>query len=138
MYFFFLGCALLKLLRSQHRASVEANPKTSRLFSAVCVQRLPLITRERTELEKRFQDLQERLELEHSMLSDDEVQLNELQYKKKILGDDDDEERIAIAKAEADRKVVIFSFLVATISTTRIQFANNKIHGRSIPKKCIF
>ena len=84
----------------------SAKPRSSRIFSGVCVQRLPVITKEKSELEKQFEELQHQLELEHSSLSEDEVQLKEIMERKENAKDEDDDESIAIAISEAERKVL--------------------------------
>ena len=86
-------------------SSVQPKPRGSRIFSGICVQRLPVITKERSELEKRYEELQDQLELEHSALSEDEVQCKEILEQKEKHKDDDNDESIAIAISEAERKV---------------------------------
>ena len=82
-------------------------PRSSRIFSGICVQRLPVITKEKSELEKQFEGLQHQLELEHSALSEDEVQWKEIMERKENVKDEDDDESIAISISEADRKVFL-------------------------------
>ena len=43
------------------------------LFSAVCLQRLPVVTAERTPMEQKYGDLMAQLELESSILCDHEL-----------------------------------------------------------------
>ena len=76
-----------------------------RILTAVCLERLPRITPNKTELEKRFELLQEQLELEHSVLSDEEIEIKKLNQRKKKTSDDDDDGLMEIAKLEAERKV---------------------------------
>lgn len=56
-------------------------------------------------MEKQFEELQHQLELEHSALSEDEVQWKEIMERKEKAKDEDDDESIAIAISEAERKV---------------------------------
>ena len=74
-----------------------------------------MITKEKSELEKQFEQLQHQLEIEHSALSEDEVQWKEIMDRKENAKDDDDDESIAIAISEADRKV---SYAARVISLT--------------------
>ena len=50
---------------------ISADPR--QLWVAVCIERAPLITREPTELERRYGDLCDRVEVEQSLLSDHEL-----------------------------------------------------------------
>mgnify|MGYP001795301190 CR=1 FL=1 len=77
------------------------------ILTAVCLERLPRITPNKTELEKRFESLQDQLELEHSVLSDEEIELKRLNQRKKKVSDDDDQGLMEIAKLEAEKKVTI-------------------------------
>ena len=99
------GSILSAFVNGRNNSSVQPKPRSSRIFSGVCVQRLPVITKEKSELEKQFEELQHQLELEHSTLSEDEVQLKEITERKENAKDEDDDESIAIAISEADRKV---------------------------------
>ena len=105
MYYNISGCILSDFVNRRSSSSVQSKPRSSRIFSAVCVQRLPVITKEKSELEKQFEELQHQLELEHSTLSEDEVQWKEIMERKENAKDEDDDESIAIAISEADRKV---------------------------------
>ena len=98
--------SLLDFINRKNFCSVQPKPRISRIFSAVCVQRLPQITKEKSELEKRYEELQDQLELEHSTLSEDEVEWEGIQERKKNLKDDDDES-MAIGMMESKRKVVM-------------------------------
>ena len=61
----------------------------------------------RTE-KKRYEELQDQLELEHSALLEDEVEWEGIQERKKNLkDDDDDDESMAIGMMESKRKVVM-------------------------------
>ena len=105
MYYDISGCILSDFVNKRNFNSVQPKPRSSRIFSGVCVQRLPVITKEKSELEKQFEELQHQLELEHSALSEDEVQWKEILKRKENAKDEDDDESIAIAISEADRKV---------------------------------
>ena len=83
----------------------QTQAKRSRIFSAVCVQRLPVITKEKSELEIAYEQLQDQLELEHSALSEDEVQWEAIIQRKNKVKDEDDEESLAIGAFESERKV---------------------------------
>lgn len=104
-YYIISGSILSDFANRRNFSSVQPKPRSSRIFSGVCVQRLPLITREKSELEKQFEELQHQLEIEHSALSEDEVQWKEIMDRKENAKDEDDDESIAIAISEADRKV---------------------------------
>lgn len=99
------------VITRKNYCSVQPKPRSSRIFSAVCVQRLPLITKDKSELEIQYEELQNQLELEHSALSEDEVQWEGIMERKRKLkdDDDDDDESIAIGIMESDRKVIINS-----------------------------
>ena len=84
----------------------EDRQPSPKVLTAVCLERLPRITPNKTELEKKFELLQEHLELEHSVLSDEEIELKKLNQRKKKVSDDDDEGLMEIAKLEAERKVL--------------------------------
>ena len=103
----FTEISLLDFITSKNFCTVQPKPRISRIFSAVCVQRLPQITKEKSELEKRYEELQDQLELEHSALSEDEVEWEGIQERKKNLKDDDDDESMAIGMMESKRKVVM-------------------------------
>ena len=66
---------------------------------------MPVVTKEKSELEKQYEELQHQLEFEHSALSEDEVQWKEIMERRENAKDEDDDESIAIAISEADRKV---------------------------------
>ena len=100
--------SLLDFITSKNFCTVQPKPRISRIFSAVCVQRLPRITKEKSELKKkRYEELQDQLELEHSALSEDGVECEGIQERKKNLKDDDDDESMAIGMMESKRKVVM-------------------------------
>ena len=56
---------------------------------------------------KRYEELQDQLELEHGALSEDEVEWERIQERKKNLKDDDDDESMAIGMMESKRNVVM-------------------------------
>ncbi|XP_044172190.1 39S ribosomal protein L46, mitochondrial-like [Acropora millepora] len=85
-------------------SSVQPHTKGSRIFSAVCVQRLPIITKTKTDLEIAYEELQEKLEWEHSALSEDEVQWDTIMQRKEKIKDEDNEESLAIGAFESERK----------------------------------
>ena len=58
----------------------------------------------------RFEELQNQLELEHSVLSDDELEASKLDQRRKRLKEDDDEESMEIAKEESQKKVKWIEF----------------------------
>ena len=58
----------------------------------------------------RFEELQNQLELEHSVLSDDELEAANLVQRRKRLKEDDDEESMEIAKEESQKKVKWIEF----------------------------
>ena len=99
------GCILSDFVNRRNYSSVQPKSRSSRIFSGVCVQRLPVITKEKSELEKQYEELQHQLEFEHSALSEDEVQWKEIMERRENAKDEDDDESIAIAISEADRKV---------------------------------
>ena len=113
MYYNISGCILTDSEDRRNYSSVQPKPRSSRIFSGVCVQRLPVITKEKSELEKQFEELQHQLELEHSALSEDEVQWKEIVERKGNVKDEDDDESIAIAISEADRKVFLATRVIS-------------------------
>ncbi|KAJ7370819.1 39S ribosomal protein L46, mitochondrial [Desmophyllum pertusum] len=98
------ACILANVISRRDYSSVQPKPRSARIFSAVCVQRLPVITTEKSELEKRYEELQHQLEFEQSALSEDEVQLHKILERKRKLKDDDDDESNVIAISESQRK----------------------------------
>ncbi|KAL9959899.1 hypothetical protein ACROYT_G033273 [Oculina patagonica] len=119
------GCLLSDFANKRNYSSVQPKPRSSRIFSGVCVQRLPVITKEKSELEKRYEALQEQLELEHSALSEDEVQWKEIVERKEKHKDDDDDESIAIAISESERKVASRSLSETCGTDFHVQFLSN-------------
>ena len=71
----------------------------------MCVQRLPIITKTKTDLEIAYEELQEKLEWEHSALSEDEVQWDTIMQRKEKIKDEDNEESLVIGAFESERKV---------------------------------
>ena len=69
---------------------------------AVCLQRLPIITCEKTDLEKLYGELQEQLEFEHSSLSDAEVYKIKIKYLREKLKNDEDNESLQNEVATLD------------------------------------
>ncbi|XP_070559642.1 large ribosomal subunit protein mL46-like [Ptychodera flava] len=59
----------------QVRFYCASTKQSWQLMSAVCLERYPVVTRELTDIEQRYQDLLDTMELEKSVLSDHEVQL---------------------------------------------------------------
>ena len=94
MHYNITGCILLDFANRRNCSSVQPKPRSSRIFSGVCVQRLPVVTKEKSELEKQFEELQHQLELEHSALSEDEAQWKEIMERKEKAKDEDDDESI--------------------------------------------
>ena len=96
-------------------AEVATNIPTSPNFDipliqvAVCLQRLPLITREKTDLEKLYAELQEQLEFEHSSLSDYEVnKINMKNLREKLKQDEDNESlKTEIAMLDSEYQVLV-------------------------------
>ena len=84
---------------------MKPHTKGLRIFSAMCVQRLPIITKAKTDLEIAYEELQDKLEWEHSALSEDEVQWDTIIQRKKKIKDEDDEESLTIGAFESERKV---------------------------------
>ena len=90
--------SLLDFINRKNFFSVQPKPRISKIFVTICVQ---------SELEKRYEELQDQLELEHGALSEDEVEWERIQERKKNLKDDDDDESMAIGMMESKRKVVM-------------------------------
>ena len=84
---------------------MQPHTKGPSIFSAVCVQRLPIITKTKTDLEIAYEELQEKLEWEHSALSEDEVQWDTIMQRKEKIKDEDNEESLVIGAFESERKV---------------------------------
>ena len=93
-----------KAFSIRNQSTMQVQDKNPRIFTAVCVQRSLVVTKMKSHLEVAYQKFQDQLELEHSALSEDEVQLEEFLQRKKKLKDDDDE-NMTIGIFEADRKV---------------------------------
>ena len=75
---------------------------------AVCVERVPLVTPSKSDLEKQFEDLQEQLELEHSSLSDYEISKAKMIKKREELKNDEDNEELKkeVAQLDSEYQVV--------------------------------
>ncbi|XP_031552295.1 39S ribosomal protein L46, mitochondrial-like [Actinia tenebrosa] len=94
-----------KLYSTSVKVKIETDPgRLSNIFSAVCVERLPFIVPEKTELQKQYEELQDQLELERSALSEDEVKVKKVMERKKKLTERDEEENMEIAQFEEQRK----------------------------------
>ena len=100
----------------RNHSSVNIQPQTdnARIFSAVCVQRLPIITKAKSDLEIAYEELQDQLELEHSALSKDEVEWEKLLQRKKRMKEDDDDESMAIGAFESERKVSVLCIFASS------------------------
>ncbi|CAB4004613.1 39S ribosomal L46, mitochondrial [Paramuricea clavata] len=94
--------------RSLTSAAVATNTPASlnydvpRIQVAVCLQRLPIITCEKTDLEKLYAELQEQLEFEHSSLSDYEVYKIKMKNLREKLKIDEDNESLKKEVATLD------------------------------------
>ncbi|XP_063973387.1 large ribosomal subunit protein mL46 isoform X2 [Diachasmimorpha longicaudata] len=99
------GCSpniISYLLRSQSRSRCTSPAQKWDLMAAVCVERHPLITKPKLELEQRVQDLLNEIELENSMKSDHELR-DELEKKQNELmkkGVEIDPEQVATISAQ--------------------------------------
>jgi Skp family chaperone for outer membrane proteins len=93
---------------SSFSAAVATNTETSLNYDipqiqvAVCLQRLPVITRDQTDLEKLYSELQEQLEFEHSSLSDYEVNKIKMKGLREKLKNDEDNESLKKEVATLD------------------------------------
>ncbi|KXJ20025.1 39S ribosomal protein L46, mitochondrial [Exaiptasia diaphana] len=74
------------------------------IYSAVCVERLPLITPDKTDLARKYEELQDQIELEKSALSEDEAQVRQVTERKKKLTERDEDENLEVAQFEEKRK----------------------------------
>ena len=100
---FINACSFTSLARKSSTPTSLTN-QLPEIHVAVCIQRLPILTREKTELEMQYEELQEQLELEHSSLSDyevNEINVHSLQEK---LKNDEDNESLKKEAAELDSK----------------------------------
>ncbi|XP_014032195.1 large ribosomal subunit protein mL46 [Salmo salar] len=70
-----LSCVCRTATRSQSKPGSVASPW--KLYGAVCLQRLPVISQERNPVEDRFAELMHQMELERSLLSEHEQRLLE-------------------------------------------------------------
>lgn len=88
----------LSLTKSVDTDSVETNIKEKwDILSAVCIERTPVISKELNEIEKKFQNLMDRIETENSLKSDFELKYQEEKiqlekWKKTRTANDDTEE----------------------------------------------
>lgn len=81
------------------------------IYSALCIERLPLITPDKTDLARKYEELQDQIEFEKSALSEDEVQFKKVTERKKKLTERDEDENLEVAQFEEKRKVN-FSFIL--------------------------
>ena len=90
-----------------------------RIIAAVCVQRMPVLNREKTELECQYEELRDTMRVESSKLS--EFELEELEYmrekrkrEKRALEEDLDSAQVKISTASRlDFSVDILQGLIA-------------------------
>ena len=104
---------------------MQPQTDNSRIFSAVCVQRLPVITKAKSGLEISYEELQGQLELEHSALSEDEVQWEKILQRKKKIKHEDDDEGMAVRAFESEKKVSVPSDKELSQCEERIIFIAN-------------
>ncbi|XP_030620969.1 large ribosomal subunit protein mL46 [Chanos chanos] len=69
--------SLNQFCRSAHKLKNETVSSPWRLYAAVCLQRLPIVSQERSPIEEQFLDLMHQMELERSLLADHELRLLE-------------------------------------------------------------
>ncbi|XP_001634629.2 39S ribosomal protein L46, mitochondrial [Nematostella vectensis] len=98
-----LGVLHKRLYSTKPNPQIQELPQPA-IYTAICVERLPVVTADKSELEKRFEKLQDQLEIEHSVLCDDELTVKKLRDRKKKLTERDEDEAIEIAQIEANRK----------------------------------
>ena len=82
--------------------STAVNNEIPQIRIAICLQRLPIITREKNELEKLYDELQEQLEFEHSSLSDYEVYKMKMKNMREKLKNDEDNDALKKEVATLD------------------------------------
>ncbi|GFN84514.1 39S ribosomal protein l46, mitochondrial [Plakobranchus ocellatus] len=88
-------CSRAKLLRAQSISSLLSSNQIrhgSILYSAVCVERYPVITSNKSTIEERFSELLSKLEQENSFLSDHEVRHLKEEQAAKMKQENADEE----------------------------------------------
>lgn len=87
--------------------SESINYSVPQIIVAVCLQRAPIITREKTDLEKLYTELQEQLEFEHSSLSDYEVQQIKMRNLREKLKQDEDNELLKKEVSTLDSEYLV-------------------------------
>ena len=89
-----------------------------RLFAAACVERLPVVTQERSDIEERYWRFVQQLELQQSVLSDHEVRLAmEAQKLRSGILEDDDLETLSGLDVEEQYDKKFNSFVTASRRT---------------------
>ena len=90
---------------------------------AVCLQRLRVITRDKTDIEKLYSELQEQLEFEHSALSDYEVNKIKMKGLREKLKNDEDNESLKKEVVTLDSAYQVFR-VAALDSAYHITWSN--------------
>ena len=84
--------------------------ETKSIRIAVCIQRLPVVTPSKSDLELEYEELQELLEFEHSSIS--EYELNEIimvEKREKLRKDEDNEKlKKEVAALDSTYQVIVY------------------------------
>uniref|UniRef100_A0A8C4QEG7 Large ribosomal subunit protein mL46 n=1 Tax=Eptatretus burgeri TaxID=7764 RepID=A0A8C4QEG7_EPTBU len=120
-------------------ADLERPAAPWRLFAAACVERLPVVSQERSDIEDRYWRFVQQLELQQSVLSDHEVRLamEAQKLRSGILEDDDDLETLSGLDVEEQYEKKFNSFVTAPRRTEADELGDRSTHQRCLPDKLV-
>uniref|UniRef100_UPI00358DDBE7 large ribosomal subunit protein mL46 n=1 Tax=Myxine glutinosa TaxID=7769 RepID=UPI00358DDBE7 len=117
---------------------VERPAAPWRLFAATCVERFPVVTQERSDIEEQYWRFVQQLELQQSALSDHEVRLAmEADKLRSGILDDDDLESLSGQDLEEQYEKRFNTFVVASRRTEADELGDRSTHQRRLTDKLV-